>query len=148
MTSCTVLIRVAAAALAAATFETVAAQQEFPNKPIRWVTPYPPGGSTTALSRLIGELLTEAFSNAINAIAHIRADWLKGLAVSGEKRTPALPDLPTYAEAGSPRSAFAHATVRHIPVDSYMQPALSSLGRQWRRCPEPSDCLCIHKEKS
>jgi tripartite-type tricarboxylate transporter receptor subunit TctC len=224
---------------------TVAAQQNYPNKPIRWVTPYPPGGSTTTLSRLVGERLSEAlgkpviidnrpggntiigseavaratpdgytllltgnsqvilhilgkppydifkdlapvtllaktnyilvinpntptntlqefiayakarpgklnvasvssggaqhvmgelfnilagvklqhipykggqqgivdlmggsvqasFSNAINVISHIKAGKLRGLAITGEKRTAALPDLPTYAEAGLP----------------------------------------------
>jgi len=224
---------------------SVAAQQNYPTRPIRWVTPYPPGGSTTALSRLVGERLSEAlgkpviidnrpggntiigaeavaratpdgytlllggnsqvilqilgkppydifkdlapvtilaktnyilvinpntptntlqefiayararpgklnvasvssgsgqhlmgelfnilagtkmqhipykggqqgivdlmggnvqasFSNAINVISHIKAGKLRGLAITGDKRTGALPDLPTYAEAGMP----------------------------------------------
>ena len=35
--------------------------QDYPRKPIRWVTPYPPGGSTTFVSRLIGDKLAESF---------------------------------------------------------------------------------------
>ena len=41
------------------------AQQNYPNKPIRWVTPYAPGGSTTALSRLVGERLSESFGKPV-----------------------------------------------------------------------------------
>lgn len=44
-----------------------------------------------------------SFSNAINVIPHIKAGKLKGIAITGEKRTAALPDLPTYAEAGMPK---------------------------------------------
>jgi tripartite-type tricarboxylate transporter receptor subunit TctC len=41
------------------------AQQNYPTKPIRWITPYPPGGSTTALSRLVGDKLAEAFGHNV-----------------------------------------------------------------------------------
>lgn len=37
----------------------VAAQQVYPNKPIRLIVPYPPGGSNNVLARLIGQKLTE-----------------------------------------------------------------------------------------
>ncbi len=43
----------------------VSAQQNYPSKPIRWITPYPPGGSTTTLSRLIGDKLSEAFGRNV-----------------------------------------------------------------------------------
>jgi len=41
------------------------AQANYPNRPIRWITPYPPGGSTTALSRLIGNKLTERWGQNV-----------------------------------------------------------------------------------
>jgi len=41
------------------------AQSNYPSRPIRWVTPYPPGGSTTALSRLIGNKLTERWGQNV-----------------------------------------------------------------------------------
>lgn len=42
-----------------------AAQQDYPNKPIRYISPYPPGGSTTYIARLIGQQLTEAWGQQV-----------------------------------------------------------------------------------
>lgn len=44
---------------------TVVAQQNYPNKPIRIVTPYAPGGSTSVASRWIGEKFTEAWGQQV-----------------------------------------------------------------------------------
>jgi len=38
---------------------SAAAQQSYPNRPIRFITPYAPGGSTTVMCRLVGQHLTE-----------------------------------------------------------------------------------------
>lgn len=38
---------------------TAAAQQPYPTKPIRMITPYAPGGSTSIVARIIGQKLTE-----------------------------------------------------------------------------------------
>jgi tripartite-type tricarboxylate transporter receptor subunit TctC len=35
-----------------------AAQADYPSKPIKWVVPYPPGGSTDLLARLMGQYLS------------------------------------------------------------------------------------------
>lgn len=59
------LTRIVTVAVLAVLSGALAAQQNYPNKPIRWVTPYPPGGSTTALSRLVGEKLSEAFGQNV-----------------------------------------------------------------------------------
>jgi tripartite-type tricarboxylate transporter receptor subunit TctC len=59
------LIRILAVAALAVFSAALGAQQNYPTKPIRWVTPYPPGGSTTALSRLVGEKLSEAFGRPV-----------------------------------------------------------------------------------
>ncbi len=43
----------------------VAAQQTYPNRPIRIITPYPPGGTTTPLVRIVGEKLTESWGQQV-----------------------------------------------------------------------------------
>ena len=50
----------AAGALAGAAFvgtASRAAAQAFPNKPIRWIVPFPPGGNYDVTSRLVGEAM-------------------------------------------------------------------------------------------
>lgn len=59
-------------------------------------------GGQQALVDLMAGIVQVSFSNSINAIPHIKAGRLKALAITGEKRTTALPDVPTYAEGGMP----------------------------------------------
>jgi tripartite-type tricarboxylate transporter receptor subunit TctC len=65
MKSRTVLRRALLAVSMTAVAGAFAAEQSYPTKPIRWVTPYAPGGSTTALSRLVGEKMSEAFGKPV-----------------------------------------------------------------------------------
>jgi tripartite-type tricarboxylate transporter receptor subunit TctC len=49
-------------ALAVAAFGLVCSApraQDYPTKPVKWVVPYPPGGTTDLLARLIGQYLSE-----------------------------------------------------------------------------------------
>lgn len=41
------------------------AQTNYPNKPVRLIVPYPPGGSTTIVARIIGQKLTDAWGQQI-----------------------------------------------------------------------------------
>ncbi|MPZ43982.1 MAG: tripartite tricarboxylate transporter substrate binding protein [Betaproteobacteria bacterium] len=41
------------------------AQQSYPNRPIRFITPYAPGGSTTVNARLVGRHLTERWGQNV-----------------------------------------------------------------------------------
>jgi tripartite-type tricarboxylate transporter receptor subunit TctC len=43
----------------------VCAQQDYPNKSIRLIVPYAPGGSTTYTSRLVGQRLTEVWNQQV-----------------------------------------------------------------------------------
>lgn len=43
----------------------VLAQQDFPNKPIKIVAPYPPGGTTDLFARLIGEYLQRSMGQPV-----------------------------------------------------------------------------------
>ena len=57
---------VLAAALALACCAAGAAdQQAYPNKPIRLIVPYPPGGTTSTFARLVGQRITESWGQNV-----------------------------------------------------------------------------------
>src|SRR5512143_376745 len=39
--------------------------ESFPQRPVRWIAPFPPGGAADIVSRLIGQKLTEAWGQQI-----------------------------------------------------------------------------------
>lgn len=59
------------------------------------------GGGPAVISLVSGET-SMLFATIPSAIQHIRSGRLRGLAVSRAQRNPALPDVPTVAEAGVP----------------------------------------------
>ena len=54
-----------AAALAAATGVPTGAQSNFPTRPVRLVIPYPPGGPTDGIGRLLAQRLSEMWKVAV-----------------------------------------------------------------------------------
>ncbi|MGZ5741705.1 MAG: Bug family tripartite tricarboxylate transporter substrate binding protein [Burkholderiales bacterium] len=60
-----VAVRLLGAALSICCTGEVFAQQDYPNRPIRFIVPYSPGGSTTWTSRLVGQRLTEAWGQQV-----------------------------------------------------------------------------------
>jgi len=55
-------------------------------------------GGAPALAELLSGRVQLMFSVATSALPQIRAERLRAIAVSGEKRLPAAPDVPTMAE--------------------------------------------------
>jgi tripartite-type tricarboxylate transporter receptor subunit TctC len=66
------------------------------------MTHIPYKGSGAALPALIGGQVKLGFGPLLPAIPHVKAGRLKALGVSGAKRSPAAPDIPTIAEQGMP----------------------------------------------
>ena len=59
-------------------------------------------GSAPALNDLIGGHVQVMFDSLLTAMPMVKAGKLRALAITGAKRSPAVPDLPTIAEAGLP----------------------------------------------
>lgn len=59
-------------------------------------------GSAPALIDLVSGQLQVGFNTPISAVQHIRNRRMKAIAISGERRNSALPEVPTFAEAGLP----------------------------------------------
>lgn len=62
--------------------------------------PYKGGGP--AVTDLVGGQVTMTFANLTTVLPFAKAGRLRALAVTSVKRSPALPDMPTMAEAGVP----------------------------------------------
>ena len=62
--------------------------------------PYKGGGP--ALIDVMGGQVPLYFGNMASALTHVKSGKLKALAITGSKRSPAAPELPTVAESGMP----------------------------------------------
>ncbi|TAG01113.1 MAG: tripartite tricarboxylate transporter substrate binding protein [Burkholderiales bacterium] len=64
------------------------------------MTHVPYKGSAAALPDVMSGQVNIMFDNAPTVVPHIRGGKLKAIAVTSTKRSPALPNVPTVAEAG------------------------------------------------
>jgi tripartite-type tricarboxylate transporter receptor subunit TctC len=65
----------------------------------RW-THVPYKGGAPALVDLVGGQISVSFGNIPTVIQHVRAGKLRAIAVTGAKRSAAVPEIPTVAEGG------------------------------------------------
>ena len=64
------------------------------------ITHIPYKGGGPALNDVIGGQVPMFFANMASGLPHVKAGKLRALAITGEKRSAALPEAPTIAEAG------------------------------------------------
>ena len=57
-------------------------------------------GGAPAINDMLGGQVDFSFQNVNAVLQHIKAGKLRAIAVTGDKRSPVLPDVPTLAEAG------------------------------------------------
>jgi len=101
----------AGAALVAAT-SGAWAQQDYPNRPIRYIVPYSPGGSTTWTSRLVGQRLTEAWGEQVLIDNRPGASTVIGTDLAVRSK----PDGYTLLYIGS--ALCSNATLMKTPYDA------------------------------
>lgn len=70
------------------------------------ITHVPYKGNGPAIADLLGGQIPMMFNNLAPSVAQVKASKLRALAVTGEQRSPAAPNVPTMAEAGYPGVVF------------------------------------------
>lgn len=89
-------------------------------------------GGAAAMADMVGGQVDASFQNLGAATGHIKAGRLRALAVTGDRRSPQLPEVPTMLELGFPGfevySWQAFAAPRGLPKDirSRMESAVVS----------------------
>lgn len=102
-------------------------------------------GSGPALNALLGNHVSMQFGGLSSALPHIRSGAVRAIAITGAKRDAAVPDIPTFTEAGLrdvdvPSVWGLHAPaktplgirnkVRDAIVEAMRQPAVASRMQQ------------------
>lgn len=70
------------------------------------ITHVPYKGNGPALADLLGGQIPMMFNNLAPSVSQVKAGRLRALAVTGEKRSSAAPEVPTMAESGYPGALF------------------------------------------
>lgn len=73
-------------------------------------------GTSTAVPDLIGGQVDVMFGSAPALLPHVRTGRIRALGISSLKRSSALPDLPTIAEAGLPGFESVSFTALAVPT--------------------------------
>jgi tripartite-type tricarboxylate transporter receptor subunit TctC len=104
--------------------------QAWPNKPIRWIVPYPPGGQTDIISRWLGERLQPVLGQPIVIENRAGAQGIVGL--QALKQSPADGYTVAYANVSNLAiNQFAYVKLPYDPLEDFefvSQIGLSSLG--------------------
>ena len=89
-----------------------AAQQDYPNRPIRYISPYAAGGSTSFTARLIGQQLTEAWGQQVVVDNRGGANTIIGTLIAVKSR----PDGYTLVSIGA--ALAGNHTLVKTPYDA------------------------------
>jgi tripartite-type tricarboxylate transporter receptor subunit TctC len=98
--------------------------------------PYKGGGP--AMTDLMAGHVDLLFASVLEGSGHIKAGKLKGLAVTHAQRSPALPDVPTLAEAGV-KNAESGSWIALLAPRGTPQPVLDKVARDIRQALEQPD---------
>jgi len=108
------IARIASAAMLATLATSTLAQADFPNRPVRIIVPFPPGGSTDPMARLVAAKLSERWGGATVVVDNRPgANTIIGTSIVAK----AAPDGHTMGYCGA--SLFSTATlIPNIPYNA------------------------------
>ena len=109
------------------------------------MTHIPYKSSAPSLTDLIGGQIQVLFNNMISTTPHVKTNRLRALATTGAKRSPALPDLPTVAEAGVPGYANSSWSALAAP-DGTPKPLIARLNKEFIEILRMPDIQQKHSE--
>ncbi|MBI4192963.1 MAG: tripartite tricarboxylate transporter substrate binding protein, partial [Betaproteobacteria bacterium] len=107
------VVTILAALAVAGVLSGSAVAQEYPNKPLRLIVPFPPGGGNDILARSVGQRLSEAIGQQIIVDNRGGAGGLIG----AELAAKAVPDGYTIFLASIGNLAFNPALHARLPYD-------------------------------
>lgn len=113
MNGFTRVLRAGTVVVLAAVAGSVLGQQAYPSRPVRLITPYEPGGSSTIVSRLVGAKLTEMWGQSVVIDNRPGGNTVIGTQAGAR----ANPDGYTLIFANT-TFALNHLTIRKLPYDS------------------------------
>jgi tripartite-type tricarboxylate transporter receptor subunit TctC len=80
------------------------------------MTHVPYRGGAPAMNDVMGGHVPVFFANIASGLSNIRGGKLRPLAIAADKRNAALPDVPTYAEAGVPGTGVYEWNGMFVPA--------------------------------
>jgi len=97
-----------------ASYMPAIAQSDYPNKPVKIIVPFPPGGTTDIMARISAEQLTKIFKQGF-VIENISGG---GGVIGAERGAAAQPDGYTLVMTGVGQNAVAHGLNPNLKYDS------------------------------
>ncbi len=95
-------------------FATTAVGQTYPSRPVRWIVPFPPGGATDILARIVAQKMTESWRVAV--VVENRAGAAG--AIGSDAVARAAPDGHTILMGTTSTHAVNPAINPKLPYDS------------------------------
>ena len=90
------------------------AQSDYPNKPVKLIVPFPPGGTSDIMGRMIADELTKVFKQPV-LVENLGG---AGGVIGTERGSKAAPDGYTLVQTGVGQSAVAHGLNPKLAYDS------------------------------
>ena len=109
----TLLALLASTCLAVAA-PAVNAQSDYPNKPIKLIVPFPPGGTSDVMGRMVAEELAKALKQPV-LVENVGG---AGGVIGTERGAKSAPDGYTLVQTGVGQSAVAHGLNAKLGYDS------------------------------